>query len=239
MFAMNALLAGAAAGGSLTESFSLSYITSVSETSPGTTTDYGTLSLGVDVSGDDKRYTVVCVTGIFGPPTTASLTVAATSASAVSDGVTDAIKIQSSKGGAWIFIVDTSGLGTTGNITATFDVSPGQSGLSVFRLINPSSITATDVVTYTEVSGGLVTLDATISTGGAAVACTQSQNGGSATWAGLTERYDSDLATNEYFSSASGGSSGSPASISMTSSDTSPTSLFGVCASFAPHPSAP
>lgn len=236
---MRRAAAGAAAGGSLTESFSLSYLTSVAATSPGTTTDYGTLSLGVDVSGDDKRYTVVCVTGILGgPPTTASLTVAATSASAASDGVTDAIKIQSSKGGAWIFIVDTSGLGTTGNITATFDAAPSESGLSVFRLINPSSITATDVATATHASG-VVTLDATISTGGAAVACTQSQNGGSATWAGLTERTDSDLATNEWFSSASGGASGSPTSISMTSSDTSPSALFGVCASFAPHPSAP
>ena len=113
-----------------------------------------------------------------------------------------------------------------------WDAAGGGAGIAVYRMVNPSS--PTPVATASGVdSSGVVTLSLNISSGGAGVGTTQQDNGGTNTWVGLTEDYEVDINTTEYFSSAFGTVAGTPRTITATSTDTTPDGMSGCSASWA------
>lgn len=133
---------------------------------------------------------------------------------------------------------------TIGGISATLvvgiDSGTGTSGAGVALYIAavPTGTTATVVVTYTGgTSLGAATfilrnrtvttatssstaqspsLNLNISTGGAAIGVSMVRDGTVSTWTGLTENFDTDIRSNEWFSAASGGTPGTPATVSLS-----------------------
>lgn len=216
--------------------FSLTNTATAVNTTNLTTYTFSTQALGA--GGRGRRYTVVAVGySDSSAATISSLTVGGLAASVVSDGVTSASARNLTGGvtGAAIYIVETTSLGTTGDVVVTMSEATFGTGISVYSLLNPSSSQATDVTVDTTDTNGLIDVSVTISSGGAAVACTQQAVGGTSTWVGVTEDYDADSGGGNYFFSAgNGGSSGSPHTITCQSADTTPDVMVGVSASWSP-----
>lgn len=186
--------------------------------------------LGADVTGSDKRYTVVAVAFLRGGTTdTLAVNIAGVSATIIDQG-------QNGFAYSVLAIADTSGLGTTGNIVLDNSVTiPQSDAIAVFRLVNPVSATPyafTKALTHTS---GVLTLSLNVPSGGAALATASARNDSAAgfTWSGLTELFDVDYgAANDYHSAALGTAAGSPRVVTATFSDTTPQGLSGISASW-------
>ena len=207
--------AGAAAGG-LTE---FAYVTN--STGLTSTTSTHTVSFG---TADTNRHIIVAQSNGNGR-TVSSLTIGGVTA-------TELVAFGSSNQRVriWIAAVPT---GTSGDVVITHSGSPLYSNVSIYRMVHSNYTGALDTA-GADHSSGVVDLPIDTVAGGALVAVTQSNNGGTATWANATEDVDVDAGTNDYFSTASDPSTGlaTNLALSMTSSDTTPNLLPGCAASF-------
>lgn len=190
---------------------------------------FSSISLGADVTGADKRYTVVAIAYLNGTvPNTVSVTIAGVSATIIDQG-------HNGLAHSCLAIADTSGLGTTGNIVLDNSNGLTQSdAIAVFRLVNPVSATPyafTKALTHTS---GVITLSLNVPSGGAALATVSARNDSVAglTWSGLTEQFDADYNNNDFHSAAIGTTAGSPLVVTATFSDTTPQGLSGISASW-------
>lgn len=221
------------AGGSATsppEAFSLTYVTNSSVGTSFTTYDFGTLSLGTDVGGSNVRYTVITPGGVSSGT---GVTRQISSVSIAGVGGTLVIRAAAIECPSGIYLADTTGLGTTGNISVTFSGAMNAANVGVYRMVNPASSTATDSATTSSTTA--LTLDNNISAGGAGLgyACIRDNGVNSHAWTGLTENFDVDFSSNDYGSAASGGSAGTPTAIDDTFGDVAQ-QASGVVASWAP-----
>lgn len=218
--------------------FSINYVTQSTQSAINDVWTFAGLNIGADVAGVNKRYTVLAIGGgsSAGAGWT-STTLNGNAMSIVSDGVTSAIANDGAGGAdalARLYYYDTTGLGTTATVVVDFAGDTYGCTIGVFRLINPTSITAYDVTVDNVHSLGVCTLDVNINTGGKAIGCTMGNNatGGGPTWTGLTRHFASDMSAGDFFSAASGGSAGTPHAIASASPDSSPDNMCGVSASW-------
>lgn len=207
------LLGVGGAGVAALSPFDLSYVTSAADTSASTTYTFSAQSVGTDVSGADKRYTVIGA-GSSNSPGAASVSSATICGVAATKLVTDTVLTAS----AAIFLADTSGLGTSCTIAVTFSGARASAGIGVWRVINPASTTP-DGNTCVNSSSPL-TVSINILAGGSALAYAYARGPSiTFTWSGLTEDFDAaTVAGTAFHSGAHGGSAGSPATITATPS---------------------
>lgn len=124
--------------------------------------------------------------------------------------------------------------GTTGTVSVVLDGGSDGLAISVFRLIDPASQTASDTASDVTPVSGVLNLNTDIVTGGGAIGATASRDGGLTTWAGLTEVQDVDVISNEFMSAAFGTTAGAPRTITATSADTTPGQYVGCVAAWEP-----
>jgi len=212
--------------------FALTYRDSVGDTASLTTYTFSGRALGAAPTGANVRYILIPVATPGGTQTVSSMTVGGVSAALVSGAI-------SSAGGAhqeiWIANVPT---GTTGDVVVTWSAAIGGCGIGVYSLLNPASSTATDTATAIH-SSGVVTLTLDIPTGGAAIAVTLAQETvlPTITWTGTaspSENYDFDADIGDAMSGAIGTTAGTNVTFIATSSDTTPSNMRGVAASWGP-----
>ncbi len=217
---MTGAMAAAAAEAEPLSPFSLTYVTRghtiISSTNTVTLSGY---SIGADVAGPDKRYTVMaCGSDSLN---FSSATIAGSAASVIH-----------STGILALIYLDTTGLGTTATITVNYTAT-GDSGvgIAIFRLVNPPSITpAAQAFSATPVSR-VLTLSLNVSGADRTLAAVQQKNGGTNSWSGLTGLFDDDIRTSDRFSAALGGSAGTPLAVTDTASST-PGSMGGCAATW-------
>lgn len=100
--------------------------------------------------------------------------------------------------------------GTTATVAVSF--TGGTSvGAATFILRDRNTTTATNSSTAEDPS-----LNLNIAAGGAAIGVSMVRDGTVSTWTGLTEHFDTDIRSNEWFSAASGGTAGTPATVSLS-----------------------
>jgi hypothetical protein len=228
------LMTGAGAGSGLAP-FALSFVTNAQETtgaSGGVAVNFAGVNVGTDVTGADKRFTVlgtgVRTAGVSGNFTAA--TICGVAANAIqSTGSTN------NEAGLWY--ADTSGLGASCTISVTFSVNSINTGIGVWRLINPTGGSATPVANtcHTDSASNTATLSININAGGSAAAYVASSNATDRTWTwtGLTENFDADIENNSAtHAAATGGSPGTPTTITALASGASEQN--GCSASWAP-----
>jgi hypothetical protein len=219
--------------------FSLTYVTQSSAGASANSHTFSGVSLGADVTGTDKRYTVVVSVwqGVTGTnPLTSSSTIAGVTPTFVENN-----NILSTA--CAISIADTSGLGTTGSIVVATsgggNFNLGQTGIGVYRLINPISATAY-AHTNAGNSGGSpanLTLSINVPSGGAGLAVAIARTSGLGpptwTWTGLSEDFDVTIGTSSgaSFTGAHGTTAGTPLSITA-SENLTPASNGGCAASW-------
>jgi len=221
-------LLGVGGGGTL-DAFALTFDHSSVNATNQTTYSFATQAVGTDVTGANKRYTIVATGG--------SASAARTVSSATICGVaaTEVVTDISSNAPASIFLADTSGLGTSCTIAVTYSAVMQNTRIGVWRLINPVSATPT-ANTCASVVTSTYTLSINISAGGAAVgtATSNSTTDRTFTWSGLTEAYDAVAeAGSASTTGANGGISGTPTTITATA-NAAPSSGTGCSASWAP-----
>jgi hypothetical protein len=185
---------------------------------------FSSQSFGAAPGSGETRYIAVA----FGGASTANRTISSVTIGGVTatqvvkrDGITTAV-------GIFIAAVPT---GTTGTVEIVFSSTMVGCGILVARIINPANHLGFATASAAH-SSGVVNLSLNIPVGGAAMAVTQARNGSTTTWSGLTEQIDSDLASNEFFTAASGGIAGTPSTVTATNADTTPDDLDGVAASW-------
>jgi hypothetical protein len=216
-----------AAGGGA-EAFGITFTTSATDAANLTTYSFASQNVGADATGSDTRYTVLAI----GWGAAALRTVSSASACGVAATAVDAASVTSA--GSAIYYANTTGLGTSCTISYTLSGAALQGGIGVYRMINPGSITATDTTCTTATgTGGVVTLNLNIASGGKAVASILAVGALASTWSGLTEDFDINIETTGWFTGANGGSAGSPHAVVNTNSDTTITPA-GCSASWAP-----
>lgn len=110
--------------------------------------------------------------------------------------------------------------GTTADFRMTISANGGRKAVGVYRVIGQSGSSIALYGTETTDTGANPTLSLDVSSGGVVIAGTNVEQGSACTWTGLTENYDVDLNSGEYYSGAS-------ATISTTETKTITTSLTG------------
>jgi hypothetical protein len=218
--------------------FSLVNVDADGTTSDATTYNFTSISLGEDVTGGDIRYTVV-VAGTTQGGSIASYdsgTFAGRTASVVSDGSTSAEVSDgpTSDSHCVILIADTSGTGTSGTISITYNGGCQGVGIAVYKLVNPSSSMAFDVTIDGADSSGQGSISLNIPAGGAAVGGVMCRGGGTYTWTGLNEDQEYDVQSQEVMGAASGGSGGTPHLITVQCSESGPSTMVSASASWGP-----
>jgi hypothetical protein len=218
--------------------FSLINVDTVGTTANATTYNFTSISLGEDVTGSDVRYTVV-VAGTTQGGSIGSFdsgTLAGRTASVVGDGSASAEVSDgpSSDSHCVILIADTSGAGTSGVMSITYNGGCQGVGIAVYSLVNPSSLMASDVTIDGADSSGQENVSLNIPAGGAAVGGVMCRGGGNYIWTGLNEDQEYDVQSQEVMGAASGGSGGTPHTVTVQCSDTSPSTMVSVSASWGP-----
>lgn len=216
--------------------FSLTYITNVTDGSIDNAFSVAGVSLGADVTGDDVRYTIIVGASSSGAttPNWLSGSVAGAALTEVNDGVTDA-RASATGCETIILYANTTGLGTTGTITANTDSDSASYGFGVYRLVNPGSIVASDLTIDTSNVSGLLNLSLTVPSGGLSLGATHQINGGTlSTWTGMTKNFSSDISASDWFSCAINTSDSGALTVTAQSADTSPSNMVGVSVCWAP-----
>jgi hypothetical protein len=132
--------------------------------------------------------------------------------------------------GVWVAEVPT---GTSGSVVISFSSTPVVVGAVIARLINPGEPLGVDNASALH-SGGNVTLDLDVPTGGFAMAAVITQNASTTTWTGLTELVDTDLNSGEFFTAAAGRTSGFPLAVLADNADNTPDNMAGTACSWGP-----
>lgn len=180
--------------------FALDYVTAIQDTGSNTTYTFTAQSLGAVVIGADKRYTIVTA----GCPSGSSQVVNGITVGGLS--ATKVVNFGTAQAAAEIWIVETTSLGATADIAVTWSAGAPGCGIGVYRMVNPSSSTASATATANGVAG-VCTATLTIATGGKAIAVTQSANTVlcTNTWTGTalpTENYDAEVDAGDGMSGA-------------------------------------
>jgi len=232
--ASRALLFVPVVGWGVGSSFSLVNTDSGLSTSASSSFVFSNQALGDDAGSSNVRYTLVII-GVSSNGTSNGLnsaSIAGLDASIASDGGTLAAVGSTSR--MWIVVADTTGQGTIGNVVVQLTGSQTGCGITVFRLMNPSSSQAYDIALDSSDASGQIDVGLNIPAGGIAIGGSQQDNGAVGTWIGLSEIIDTDIDTNEYYSTAIGGLPGTPHNVTFQSNDTSPAQMVGLSASWGP-----
>lgn len=201
------------AGGAAKDPFSITYGGSGSLDSNGATVhSIPSLAIGAAPTGANVRY-VAAVVGLTGNSsfTVTGVTIAGLTAALVAGlNTSNAAQCQ-----IWIVAVPT-GTTATVDVTASGSDIPQACGVSVYPIINPTSSTP-DATAGSQALTATISLNLNISSGGKAIGGSVVRDTpGNSTWTGLTENYDADIRSGEIFTTATGGSAGSPATVSVT-----------------------
>ncbi len=202
--------------------FSLTYVTAAQDLTNTTAYTFAAVSLGAIVGKLDARYAIITV----GSPAGSSQTV-----SSVTVGGVSAILVKNFgsavTAAAEIWICDTTGLGLTASIVVTWSAATTGCGIGVYRMVNPSSSTAsaTDTTAHTL---GVSTLTLTIAAGGKAVGVVQSLDTVLATytWTGTdtpTKNYEAETDAGDGQSGGISTTDGVAQTFIITSSRAAPT----------------
>lgn len=214
-----------------TEPFSLTETDTDLDETDLTTYTFTGIALGDDVSGADVRYTVIVACDVYVGGQTTGFISGTVASQALSSPANTGVRNHHTT----ILIADTSGQGTSGTVSITFNAEARACAIAVYRMINPSSSTPYDTTIDKTPSSGLLDLSLNIPTDGKAVAGVTGINAGTAiTWTGLTESFDVNFINDEPGSAAYGGSSGTPHTVTAQSNDTTPAEMWGVSASWGP-----
>lgn len=200
-------------GGALSP-FALSY-GSFGSVNPGSGTSFtvSSLATGLAPVAPNRRYVYAAIglasSGTF---TVSSVTIAGASASLFA-GLNTSSFVQAQ---IWVAEVPT---GTTANVQVTTSANTLCCGVATYPAINPATPTVPDATTPSTATSSPLSLDLNIIGGGAAVGVVQvrdttATSGGA--WSGLIENVDTDIRSTEYFTSAFGGSTGSPFTVTLT-----------------------
>jgi len=164
------------------------------------------MTIGAAPTGVGTRHVVVTIGMMHnsGAGTVSSVTVGGVSATLV---ITRGAN--TSGASVWIYIAEVP-TGTTATVTITMSGATSL-GAATYILRNRATTTATSSSTAEDPS-----LNLNIAAGGAAVGVSMVRDGTVSTWTGLTENFDTDTRSNEWFSGASGGTPGTPATISIS-----------------------
>lgn len=208
------------------QAFSASFVSAPSTGNNQTAYNFTGTSIGAVPGPNDRRWIAVAAIAGSSGAGVASLTIAGIVATKIIEADFGTISPCA------IFIAEVpASVGTTADILVTFGGAAEGAALGVARLLNVTNPMGDDTAVQ---DGASATLDLSVNIrpGGFALACTGSQNASATTWTGLTEQLDADLATGEVASVASGGSPGTPHTITAQNSDGSPSRYKGVCASW-------
>ena len=186
--------------------FSLTYGSVATIDLPSSTHSFTGMTIGAAPTGVETRHIVVSIGMMHnsGAGTVSSVTVGGISATLV-------VTRGSVSAGAsvWIYIAEVP---TGATATVTIAMSGATSlGAATYILRNRDTTTATVSSTAQSPS-----LNLNIAAGGAAIGVSMVRDGTVSTWTGLTENFDTDTRSGEWFSGASGGTPGTPATISIS-----------------------
>lgn len=194
--------------------------------SPSTSASFASQAFGAVPSFRETRYIAVAIAGaVDSSQSITGVTIGGITATNIVQRTATHIPC-----GVWVAEVPT---GTTGTVAMTFSGDMATVGIAVARIINPGNHLGFDTASGNHASG-TIDLSLDIPTGGAAIAVAHAENGSSTTWTGLTELIDTDLNSGEFFTAASGGSAGTPTTITADNADSTPTSFQGVAVSWGP-----
>lgn len=223
-------LMGVSKSGVALSAFALTFDHSAVDTTNATVYTFATQAVGVDVTGGNKRYTVVAIGSGGNAASVSSSTICGVAGTEASADI-------SSVGSSAIHYADTTGLGTSCTIAVTMSGAQTRAGIGVYRLINPNAGAsgATTGATCASSVSDVVTVSITVPAGGGAVGVVDSNAIASRTytWAGLTEDFDATIESPQSFGGAHGTTAGSPLVITATAS-ASTTAMTGCSASWAP-----
>ena len=188
--------------------FSLAYgSTSVQDAPASSPHSFTGMTIGAAPSGGQTRHVVAAI-GLMhnSAGSIDSVTIGGISATLV-------VGIDSGTGaagaGVALYIAEVP-TGTTAIVAVSF--TNGTSvGAATYILMNKTADTANSSSTVED-----PTLNLNIAAGGVAIGVSMVRDGTVSTWTGLTEDFDTDIRSNEWFSGAHGGSAGTPASVSLS-----------------------
>lgn len=195
-----------AIGGAGSAPFSLTFGSSAVRDIPSSPHSFTGMTIGAAPTGGETRHVVAAI-GIMhgGSGTIDSVTIGGVSATLVVG-----INNNPSQGAAAALYIAAVPTGTTATVVVSF-TSAVCIGAATFILRNRTTTTATSSSTAEDPS-----LNLNIAGGGAAIGVSMVRDGTVSTWTGLTEQFDTDIRSNEWFSAASGGTPGTPATISIS-----------------------
>lgn len=194
-----------------------SYTDGATDTAAGTTHTFTNRSIGAVPAAGETRHIIVCVGLVGGDLSTFLL--AGSGATLLVGPISQASNAYSRIYGASV------ATGTTATINVNSGV-PTTVGIAVYRLIG-ASLTPFNTTSDTT---DPISMSLTTPSNGYAIASTINRNRGAATWTNLTERFDADAGTTDFFSSASDDTTGSTLSIGVAT--TGGNEITGVAASF-------
>lgn len=206
--------------------FDLSYLTATHDNVDRTTYTFSSQSLG---TADSNRYIVVGVGFVSSTETQSisSVTVGGVSASSLTSFTEEDEGTWSSCAQIWIAAVPT---GTTGDVVVTLNGTASVCAIGLWRLITDN---ITPVATNTDTADS-ITVNVNTQNGGGVVAIAQCRNGSTSTWTGVTEDFDFDTASGEYFTGGSHTASSTETPRTITgNNDGGPASMAGCAVSFA------
>jgi hypothetical protein len=156
----------------------------VHTTGPAITTDLSEYTFSsVDISDAGNRIVVVGIMSLRSAAGTANLT------SVTIAGVSASVEVVSASGGRQICAIATASVptGTTGDIVVTFDQTMARCVIAVWAAYDLNSATAVDTASST---ADPASLDVDTQTAGLIFAVAYNNGGGTATWTGITEQFD-------------------------------------------------
>jgi hypothetical protein len=181
-----------------------------------------------DFGADDANRRITAAIAWRSTPaqTVSSLTIGGVGATAIVTGVTGLSAVA-------IYIANVP-TGANGTVVITFSGTALRCGVGVYRMVNSTSTataTDTDVVTNSDPAS----LSVNVTAGGAAIAVATHTQGGTATWAGVTERYDAAIEGSTIHTGAFDKFVGSQSPLAITA-DYSATPITNQCAAVASWP---
>jgi len=207
-------------------SFDLSYLTSATSSADQTTYTFSSQSFG---TADTDRYIVVGVGFVSRnePQTISSVTIGGVAATALTARSEQDEGTWSSVAQFWIAAVPS---GTTGDVVVALNAQASACGVGLWRLIT-DDITPHDTATDT---ADTISVNVNVQDGGGVCAIAMCRNGSTTTWTGVTEDFDTDAQTGEYFTGGShtATSNETPRTVSGNN-DGATASMAGCAVSFA------
>lgn len=197
-----------------------SYTDGASSTGASTVHTFSNRSIGAVPGAGETRTIIVCV-GIVSTGTIGSVTLGGNAMTLIDSVVTHSNQV-------WTGFYQ---LSVPSGTTATVVVNAGIStaGIAIYRLIGANT---TPYASSTDTADPIA-MSLSTPPYGYAIASTQNRNRGAATWSGgVTENYDADAGSTDFFSSASAITDGATLSIGVAS--TGGNEIVGLSKSFMP-----